>query len=81
MIAEKFTKLGEIFGLVQDQQHYPGNYSETSVPVPGANVSQSEGITVTLSEFVCSSEALNVSVLIESEEPFPECFRDRKSVV
>ena len=74
VIAEKFTKLGEIFGLVQDQQHYPGNYSETSIPVPGTNVSQSEGITVTLSEFVCSSEALNVSVLIESEEPFPEPF-------
>lgn len=74
VIAEKFTKLGEIFGLVQDQQRYPGDYSETSVPVPGTNVSQSEGITVTLSEFVCSSEALNVSVLIESEEPFPEPF-------
>ena len=29
---------------------------------------------MTLSEFVCSSEALNVSVLIESEEPFPEPF-------
>lgn len=76
VIAEKFTKLGEIFGLVQDQQRYPGDYSEISVPVPGTNVSQSEGITVTLSEFVCSGESLNVSVLIESEEPFPEPFRE-----
>lgn len=76
VIAEQFTKLGKIFGLVQEQQRYPGNYSETSVPVPGTNVSQSEGITVTLSEFVCSSESLNVSVLIESKEPFPEAFRE-----
>lgn len=76
VIAEQFTKLGKIFGLVQDQQRYPGDYSETSVPVPGTNVSQSEGITMTLSEFVCSSESLNVSVLIESEEPFPEAFRE-----
>ncbi len=76
VIAEQFTKLGKIFGLVQEQQLYPGNYSETSVPVPGTNVSHSEGITVTLSEFVCSSEALNISMLIESEEPFPETFRE-----
>lgn len=76
VIAEQFTKLGKIFGLVQDQQRYPGDYSETSVPVTGTNVSQSEGITITLSEFVCSSESLNVSVLIESEEPFPETFRE-----
>ena len=75
VIAEQFTKLGEIFGLVQNQQRYPGNYSEASVPVPGTNVSQSEGITITLSEFVCSSESMNISVLIESEEPFPEAFR------
>lgn len=76
VLAEKITKLGEIFGLVQEQQLYPGNYSETSIPVPGTNVSQSEGITVTLSEFVCSNESLNISMLIESEEPFPEAFRE-----
>lgn len=75
VIAEQFTKLGEIFGLVENEQDYPGDYSSVSVPVPGTNVSQSEGITITLSEFVCSGESLNVSVLIESEVPFPEPLR------
>lgn len=31
---------------------------------------------MTLSEFVCSNESLNISMLIESEEPFPEVFRE-----
>ena len=75
VIAEQFTKLGEIFGLVENEQYYPGDYSSVSVPVPGENVSQSEGITITLSEFVCSSESLNISILIDSEDPFPELFR------
>lgn len=74
VIAEKFTELGKIFGLVQDDQDYPGNYSDISVPVPDTNISTSNGITITLSEFVCSSESLNVSVLIESEEPFSPTF-------
>ena len=29
-----FTKLGEIFGLVENEQDYPGDYSSVSVPVP-----------------------------------------------
>ena len=74
VIAEKFTELGKIFELVQDEQNYPGNYSDISVPVPDTNISNSSGITITLSEFVCSSESLNVSVLIESEEPFSPTF-------
>lgn len=75
VLAEKFSWLGKIFGLVQDEQVYPGDYSEHSVPVPGTSVSESDGVTISLSEFVCTTEALNVSVLIESEEPFDEDFK------
>lgn len=75
VLAEKFSWLGEIFGLVQEEQIYPGDYSEHSDPVPGTSVSESDGVTITLSEFVCTTESLNVSVLIESEEPFDEDFK------
>ena len=34
VIAEQFTKLGEIFGLVENEQDYPGDYSSVSIPVP-----------------------------------------------
>ena len=79
VIAEKFTELGEIFGLVQEKQIYSGDYSSRSIPVPGENTCADNGITVTLSEFVCTGESLTVSVLIESEEPFSEEFREDAS--
>ena len=34
VIAEQFTKLGEIFGLVENERDYPGDYSSVSIPVP-----------------------------------------------
>lgn len=74
VMAEKLTRLGEIFGLTQDEQRYPGDYAENSVPLSGTNVCESNGITITLSEFVCTTESLTVSVRIESAEGFPEGF-------
>lgn len=74
VMAEKFTQLGEIFGLVQSDQRYSSDYASGSIPLAGTTVSESEDITISLSEFVCTSESFTVSVMIESKNGFPEDF-------
>ena len=43
-MAEKLTRLGEIFGLTQDEQRYPGDYAENSVPLSGTSVCESNAL-------------------------------------
>lgn len=74
VMAEAFTQLGEIFGLIQSEQRYSGNYASQSIPLSGSTTSESEGVTISLSEFVCTSESFTVSVMIESKNNFPEDF-------
>ena len=71
-LAENLPLIGHIFERVQDEQYYPGDYSSRGEQLTGTTVSESRGITVTLSEIMCSDESMNVSVIIESEEAFPE---------
>lgn len=71
-LAENLPLIGHIFERVQDEQYYPGDYSSRGEQLTGTTVSESRGITVTLSEIMCSDESMNVSVIIESEETFPE---------
>lgn len=71
-LAENLPLIGHIFERVQDEQYYPGDYSSRGEQLTGTTVSESRGITVTLSEIMCSDESMNVSVMIESEEAFPE---------
>lgn len=70
--AAKLPLIGHIFERVQDEQKYSGNFAEVAEPVTDKNVSQSEGITITLSEIYCDPKAMYISAMIESEEPFPE---------
>lgn len=70
--AENIPLIGHIFEKVQDEQQYPGDYSTKSDHLTGTNVSTSHGITVTLSEIVCTEKSMNVSAMIESEDAFPE---------
>lgn len=71
-LAENLPLIGHIFEKVQEEQRYPGDYSAKADTLTGTNVCQSQGITITLSEIVCTDDALNVSVLIESDDAFPE---------
>ncbi|HJD48424.1 MAG TPA: DUF4179 domain-containing protein [Candidatus Mediterraneibacter norfolkensis] len=70
--AENIPLIGHIFEQVQDEQQYPGDYSTKADQLTGTNVSTSQGITVTLSEIVCTEKSMNVSAMIESEDAFPE---------
>lgn len=72
VLAAKLPLIGHIFEQVQDEQRYPGNFDEVSEPLTEGNVSTSQGITMTLSEIYCNSNAIYVSAIIESDEPFPE---------
>lgn len=75
VMASQIPLIGHLFEKVQDKQMYAGDYKKDAQPVQGENVSEAEGIKVTLSEMYCNTEALNVSVLIESKEAFPEGVR------
>lgn len=72
VMASQIPLIGHLFEKVQDKQMYAGDYGKEAKPVQGENVSEAEGIKVTLSEMYCNTEALNISVLIESEEAFPK---------
>ena len=71
-LAAELPLIGHIFERVQDEQQYPGDYSAKADSLVGNTVSESEGIKMTLSEIVCTDQSMNVSVMIESEEGFPE---------
>lgn len=74
VLAAKLPLIGHIFEKVQDKQQYQGNFDEVAKPVSGDNVSESEGITITLSEIYSDSKALYVSAMVEAKEPFSEKF-------
>lgn len=76
VLAEQIPLIGHLFERVEDKQIYSGNLSKDAEPVHEGNVSESGGIKMTLSEIYCNTEALNISVLIESEAPFPEMKHD-----
>ena len=71
-LAENLPLIGHIFEKVQEEQRYPGDYSTEAELLTGANVSESDGYTITLSEVFCTESSMNVSVLIESGDAFPE---------
>ncbi len=79
-LAAKLPLIGHIFEKVQDDQMYPGNFDEVAQPVGAGNVSESQGITMTLSEIYSDSKALYVSAMIESEEPFPEKVKESNMI-
>lgn len=72
VLAEQIPLIGHLFEKVEDKQIYSGNLSKDAEPVYEGNVSETGGIKMTLSEIYCNTEAVNISVLIESEAPFPE---------
>lgn len=76
VLAAKLPLIGHIFGQVQEKQRYPGNFDEVSKPVQEKNESISGGVTVTLSEVYADTEAMYVSAIVKSEEPFPKKLKE-----
>ena len=74
-LAEKLPLIGNIFGRVQDEQIYSGDYASIADSLDETQSAKSDGITVTLSEISCTDTALNAAVIIESEEAFSEEFQ------
>jgi hypothetical protein len=72
VLASQIPLVGHLFERIQDKQYFPGNLSEVATSPDSGNVSESEGVKVTLSELYCNSQALYASFLIESEEAFPD---------
>lgn len=64
LIGHVFEKLGESLGFSGDFQKY--------AKVENINSQTANGMTVTLSEVYCNDAALYVSLVIESEDTFPE---------
>lgn len=73
--AAKLPLVGHIFERVQDEQNYPGNFDEVAEPVADKNVSEDQGIKITLSEIYSDSRAMYVSAMVESKDPFPEAVK------
>ena len=72
MLASKIPLIGSIFKEVQDEQRYTGNFDEVAEPLTNGNVCTANDVTVTLSEVYCDTQALYVSVMLESAKPFSE---------
>lgn len=64
LLGHVFEKLGESLGFSGDFQKY--------AKVENINSQTANGMTVTLSEVYCNDAALYVSLVIESEDTFPE---------
>ena len=72
VLAAKIPLIGHIFEQVQDEQRYSGDFDEVAHLLTDNNRSTSEGVTITLSEIYSNKEAMYVSVMVETDEPFPE---------
>lgn len=69
--AEKIPLIGHIFERTQNSyEYFSGDYNGIGERLEG--VSAASGITITLSEAYCNSQALYLTMEIKSEKPFPE---------
>lgn len=76
VIAAQIPLVGHLFEKVEDKMYYSGDIQKNAQVLEGDDkVQASGGIRVTLSEAYCNPEALYMTILIESEEEFPERLR------
>lgn len=93
--AGKLPLIGRIFSQVEEQVSYKGDFSalaETLVTeqetgeeagteqADSSYVQSDNGITITISEAYCSSQALYLAMSIENEEAFPADFIKTKNM-
>ena len=75
VLAAQLPLIGHLFRQVEDQQSYYRDIDETQVQkMPEAEDDENvvDGIKISLSEIYCNTEALYMTVVIESEEAFPD---------
>lgn len=75
VLAAQLPLIGHLFRQVEDQQSYYRDIDETKVQkMPEAEEAENvvDGIKISLSEIYCNTEALYMTVVIESEEAFPD---------
>lgn len=78
-LASKLPLLGNIFELMQNDVTFSGDYEEIGDELGPVYTQYSNGVTITLSETYCNSDALYISMQVTSEEAFAdthdfECF-------
>ncbi len=87
-LAENIPLIGHVFGRVGNLLGFSGDYETYAEPLTETDETQAnknaetsrtaDGVTVTLSEIYCNDTALNIAMVIESEEPFPKTMTDQE---
>lgn len=75
VLAAQIPLIGHLFEKVEDKQPYYRNMEDNTVqtmPETGDTENNVNGIKISLSEIYCNTEALYMTVMIESEDTFPE---------
>lgn len=75
VLASQIPLIGHLFGKVEEKQPYYRNIETKPVQViPETKEEENnvDGMKISLSEIYCNTEAMYMTVLIESEEAFPD---------
>lgn len=75
VLAAQIPLIGHLFGKVEEKQSYYRNIETKPVQViPETKEEENnvDGMKISLSEIYCNTEAMYMTVLIESEEAFPD---------
>ena len=81
VLAAQLPLIGHLFSQVEDKQPYYRDIDEKTVqtmPETVENANAVDGLKISLSEIYCNTEALYLSVIIESEDAFPDYLLDNQ---
>lgn len=82
VLAAQLPLIGHLFAQVEDKQPYYRDIDTEkvqAVPETEGTENTVNGLKISISEIYCSTEAMYMTVLIESEEGFPEYLLERDS--
>lgn len=75
VLAAQLPLIGHLFSQLEDKQPYYRDMDETKVQtIPQTEESENvvDGLKISLSEIYCNTEAMYMTVLLESKEGFPD---------
>ena len=75
VLAAQLPLIGHLFSQVEDKQPYYRDMDETKVqtiPLTEESENVVDGMKISLSEIYCNTEAMYMTVLLESKEGFPD---------
>lgn len=82
VMAEKVPLLGNLFSRLQDKVSFKGDFDEEAINLTEdlekeeiTYTKEASGMKITLSEVYANDIALYITVIMESEKPFPEQIR------